>query len=125
LKTFIVTEFWIVEKLPEASKLAPLQMTYGNFQRRILVAAFFFGPYWNAYTHTMNIRAGDTSLPINDDRNNDGSQLQYAWGPGSFHDGGVHILLCDGAVRFLSENINIPLFRALSTPRGGETIGEF
>jgi prepilin-type N-terminal cleavage/methylation domain-containing protein len=45
--------------------------------------------------------------------------------PSSRHVGGVHMLLCDGAVRFVSENIDLMLWRALGTRNGGETVGEF
>lgn len=43
----------------------------------------------------------------------------------SYHTGGVHTLLCDGSVRFVSENIDRFLWRAVGTRDGGETIGEF
>ncbi|HET6425215.1 MAG TPA: DUF1559 domain-containing protein [Planctomycetaceae bacterium] len=43
----------------------------------------------------------------------------------SRHTGGVHALLCDGSVRFVSENIDRPIWRAVGTRAGGETIGEF
>jgi prepilin-type N-terminal cleavage/methylation domain-containing protein len=45
--------------------------------------------------------------------------------PYSFHTGGAHFTLGDGAVRFISENINFDLFISLSTPAGGELVGEF
>jgi len=38
----------------------------------------------------------------------------------SFHEGGASFLFCDGSVSFLSENIDMDLYRALSTIRGGE-----
>ncbi len=43
----------------------------------------------------------------------------------SYHIGVVHALLMDGAVRSLSENIDLTTYRALSTRGGGEVIGEF
>ena len=43
----------------------------------------------------------------------------------SYHIGIVHALLMDGAVRSLSENIDLGTYRALSTRSGGEVIGEF
>jgi len=43
----------------------------------------------------------------------------------SYHVGGVHVLMADGAVRFVSENIDLGTWQALSTRAGGEVIGEF
>ena len=43
----------------------------------------------------------------------------------SKHVGGVHVSMCDGAVRFVSNNIDTGVWRALSTARGAETIGDF
>lgn len=43
----------------------------------------------------------------------------------SFHVGGIHALMCDGAVRFLSENIAVTTLADLYTPQGGTVTGEF
>lgn len=43
----------------------------------------------------------------------------------SRHVGGVHVTLGDGSSRFISENINLGIWRALSTMAGNEVIGEF
>ncbi len=43
----------------------------------------------------------------------------------SRHVGGVHVGLCDGSVRFVSENIDIMLWQAIATRQGGEVVGEF
>ena len=43
----------------------------------------------------------------------------------SLHDGGVHVLLCDGSGRFVSETINLPIWRGLATRAAGEVLGEF
>lgn len=46
-------------------------------------------------------------------------------GPGSFHVGGCHFLMADGAVRFLSENIHQGTLAGLASIAGGEVVGEF
>jgi prepilin-type N-terminal cleavage/methylation domain-containing protein len=43
----------------------------------------------------------------------------------SWHPGGVHTLLCDGSVHFISENINRQIWRAMGTRNGKEVVGEF
>lgn len=40
----------------------------------------------------------------------------------SAHPGGVNLLLCDGSVRFVSDAINLAIWRAISTRDGGEVI---
>jgi prepilin-type N-terminal cleavage/methylation domain-containing protein/prepilin-type processing-associated H-X9-DG protein len=43
----------------------------------------------------------------------------------SFHPGGVHVLLVDGSVHFLSENVDIGIFVALVTMQGGTYVAPF
>jgi prepilin-type processing-associated H-X9-DG protein len=43
----------------------------------------------------------------------------------SWHEGGVHVTMADGSVRWVSENIGLSLYQALATRRGMEPIGEF
>lgn len=43
----------------------------------------------------------------------------------SFHVGGIHILLSDGSVRFLSENIDMNTLRRLCVRDDGLTIGDY
>lgn len=45
--------------------------------------------------------------------------------PRSRHTGGVHVSLADGAVRFVSSNIDTSLFQNLGTIGGGEVISDF
>lgn len=47
------------------------------------------------------------------------------FGSRSHHVGGVQVALCDGSGRFISENIDLDTWRALSTARGAEVIGDF
>ncbi len=41
------------------------------------------------------------------------------------HHGGVHFVLCDGAVRFISDTIDLATFSGLATTAGNEVLGEF
>ncbi|MBS0262924.1 MAG: DUF1559 domain-containing protein [Planctomycetes bacterium] len=50
---------------------------------------------------------------------------QYSAGLYSFHSGGAQVLLCDGSVRLLSENMSATTLVALVSARGGEVIGEY
>lgn len=43
----------------------------------------------------------------------------------SHHRGGVQVVLVDGATRFVSENIDLGVWRSLGTRGGGEIVGEF
>ena len=43
----------------------------------------------------------------------------------SMHVGGVHVLMTDGAVRFVSENIGYTTWTAIGTRNNGEVVGEF
>lgn len=43
----------------------------------------------------------------------------------SRHVGGVHVLLCDGAVKFVSSNVDLKTWRAIGTRKGGENVGNF
>ena len=43
----------------------------------------------------------------------------------SRHVGGVHVLLCDGSTRFVSENIDYVIWQGLATKQGGEVIGDY
>src|SRR5690606_320495 len=45
--------------------------------------------------------------------------------PRSWHEGGVHVGLLDGSVRFVSENIDADLWVSAHTPNGGEVVGDF
>lgn len=44
---------------------------------------------------------------------------------GSFHTGGIHILLADGGVRFFSENASAAIRTQLDTIADGKVLGEF
>jgi prepilin-type N-terminal cleavage/methylation domain-containing protein len=44
---------------------------------------------------------------------------------GSQHVGGTHVLLCDGSVRFVSQNIDGNTYSALGSRDGNEVVGEY
>jgi prepilin-type processing-associated H-X9-DG protein len=43
----------------------------------------------------------------------------------SRHVGGVHVLLCDGSVRFVGDSVNLATWRALGSRNGRDILGEF
>jgi prepilin-type processing-associated H-X9-DG protein len=43
----------------------------------------------------------------------------------SLHPGGINVGMCDGSGRFVSDAIDLAVWRALATRDGGETIGSF
>jgi prepilin-type processing-associated H-X9-DG protein len=45
--------------------------------------------------------------------------------PRSYHTGGAHILMGDGAVRFLGDSVDVSICRALHSRNGGEVVGEY
>lgn len=53
------------------------------------------------------------------------NSIGQTYGPSSQHVGGAHHLLCDGSVRFISENLDYVVYDALTTRNGGEVVGEF
>ena len=75
-----------------------------------------YGGYADAYPHPTN------SSLFCLDRN---PQLgDWAW-TGSFHEGGIHVLLADGSVRFMGENIFSTIRANLERIQDGNTIGEW
>ncbi len=50
------------------------------------------------------------------------SNLTFAVNASSFHTGGINVLLCDGSVRFVTNSIDLPTWRAVGTRAGGEVL---
>ena len=53
------------------------------------------------------------------------AQSYSSVGSRSFHVGMVHVMLMDGSVRSVSENIAVTIWQALGTRAGGEVIGDY
>ncbi len=86
--------------------------------------ATVYGPYWTAWNYTSGVTFGQ---PINSRVACGGgvNGCPYAWGGGSAHTGGMHMVKADGAVAFVSENIAFSILQGLVTITGGELLGEF
>lgn len=84
-------------------------------------AARYSGGWANPFSGDAWIE-GTSSNEKNDDLCvvNCGTHKGLSSGPHSFHEGGLQVVLADGAVRFISESISPSLFAALITRNGGE-----
>jgi prepilin-type N-terminal cleavage/methylation domain-containing protein/prepilin-type processing-associated H-X9-DG protein len=51
--------------------------------------------------------------------------LRAVMPPSSRHPGGVNLLMGDGSVHFIQNQIDLPTWRALGSRNGGEIVGEF
>ena len=107
-----------------AAKLSDMQAYDGASGTMLMIETPFrkwsraYGPYLQSYTHTHNI------LPMQYGINYDyrASGRPYAWGPGSRHAGGCHILFGDGGVRFVNETMNQGTINAMVTVGGREVV---
>tara|TARA_R110002111_G_scaffold259308_1_gene329207 strand:- start:1567 stop:2562 length:996 start_codon:yes stop_codon:yes gene_type:complete len=82
--------------------------------------SWFYGKIWSWAFNTM--RTPNPDLP---DCFNYNSGAIGNVTASSKHVGGVHVLMVDGAVRFVSENIHLGTWRNLSNRSDGNVIGEF
>ncbi|RLS57849.1 MAG: DUF1559 domain-containing protein [Planctomycetota bacterium] len=82
-------------------------------------ASSFIG-FGSAYSHNMNPNEKPCFATNQGDWR--GSTTMSS---SSYHTGGVHGLMGDGAVRFLSENIDYNTYASIGTRNGNETVGEF
>ncbi len=91
-----------------------------------------FGPFWGAGVHTcchLYTPQNDIRFTVNGRFNTTNLSApagQYAWGTGSHHVGGAHYLMGDGAVRFVSENIDyVNVFQWLNRISDSHVLSEF
>jgi hypothetical protein len=90
-------------------------------------ATWFLAGYENTwYNHAVSPNSHDISCAVEGfnpelpDHSTDGG----VFGASSNHKGGVNCLFMGGAVRFISNDIDLSIWRALSTRGGGEVIGQ-
>jgi prepilin-type N-terminal cleavage/methylation domain-containing protein/prepilin-type processing-associated H-X9-DG protein len=52
------------------------------------------------------------------------NNYNYSWGFKSYHEGGVHFLMVDGSVRFVSENVDHRMYQRLGGRADGQPVGD-
>lgn len=72
--------------------------------------------------HILNDNAGGGAAPPIPAGQN---AMTYVGGFSSHHIGGAHLLLGDGSVRFISENVNSPIFQQLGHRADGKLMSEW
>ena len=80
-----------------------------------------WGIYWYVNTQRLTLDSKLIQFPINFRGDFGTNATPFS----SYHTGGAQFLLCDGSVRFLSENIDLATFKGLGTRGKGEVPGEF
>jgi prepilin-type N-terminal cleavage/methylation domain-containing protein len=83
---------------------------------------YVFGPFLEAWTHTHQIYPAYFGINMPWPGCNG---LPYAWAAGSAHTGGCQIVLGDGSVRFISQNIFKPLIQSLVSVNNQDIVGPF
>jgi prepilin-type N-terminal cleavage/methylation domain-containing protein len=91
--------------------LGPGAWTYGHAYRTV---------YNHLFTPNSPIRDCSTNVSAVDG-NNEGAIVTAR----SHHPSGVNVLIADGGVRSVSNNINLTVWRALGTRDGGEALSDF
>ena len=91
-----------------------------------------FGPYWGTGTHTAVHGRGyynnfTPNYPYGSCAPASGSarRCTYAWGFSSNHPGVTNFVMCDGAVKGISDSIDAATWLALCTAQGGEVPGNW
>ncbi len=80
----------------------------------------FSGKAYTVYNHVL-----PPNSPTLDCTHQPGDLDQSASTARSWHTGGVNVAMADGAARFVSENVDLKVWRAVGTRAGNETVGEW
>ncbi|HEY3968905.1 MAG TPA: DUF1559 domain-containing protein [Planctomycetaceae bacterium] len=75
---------------------------------------------WFSTTSPINFPTSSTGTVCNS-----WSSWNTSNGFKSKHTGGTHVVLCDGSVRFLSQNINYTTYQRLGSRRDQQPVGDF
>ena len=109
----------VMIELPGATDTTVTACASGSGTRNVERGAkWILGNYGNTlYNHA------DAPNPSASDCTN-ATQQKGRMAARSRHTGGVQVLLCDGAVRFVPTGIDLATWRAMATRAGGEVLGE-
>lgn len=93
------------------------------------------GPFWSHWTYYFSIspisERLNSGVGINHSRpsgSNGGDHqppVPFAWSAGSKHTGGCQMVMGDGSVRFLSENVDTSVLEGVTSAAGAEVLGEY
>jgi prepilin-type N-terminal cleavage/methylation domain-containing protein/prepilin-type processing-associated H-X9-DG protein len=94
-----------------ASICASFDASNPSYQWRSDYGAYWIQAFhWTLYQHVGPPNSRGCAFP----------PANCSMSANSAHAGGVNLLLCDGSVRFVSNGVSLPTWRALGTRNGGE-----
>ncbi|MEM9826903.1 MAG: DUF1559 domain-containing protein [Planctomycetota bacterium] len=127
----------LLDKMPDVymDPSAPLQPGYTVFQLITGPETLYADPAKSPRFRDILDGTANTVLVVETSRENAVPWTKPAdWkvdlqnplvGTGDTHPGGFHVMLADGAIKFITNGIDPDLFRALVTPNGREVISDF
>ncbi len=81
------------------------------------------GNFYTWYNHVAPPNDAGSDCDTNDWQTGDASWCENcSMTARAFHDAGVHVLVMDGSVRFVSNSISLPVWRAFGTRAGSEAV---
>ena len=80
-----------------------------------------WGEYWYLDGRHLTVDAKHIEYPINYRGNFTNNGTPFT----SYHTGGAHFLRADGSTKFISQNIDLGLYKSLATRSTGEVVGEY